>query len=252
MAGLSIDVAIAQDQKPKPPLPPPVKKNTSSSFIDKVLKYLGISDMPGTLKGPGDEVVSGKIVITNLASLATRDVTSDGGYRSPIFTPGSDGILALHGHYLVRISAQSGEIKRLFPVANVTKLIGFKADDSENVLILQSGDASGRPIVGLLAVSTGKTTPLAYDPSWRVDLQMVENLQSWTRTYGDRQVYVSRQTKQALSGDVEWSDVFLKTDGQEPKDVSQCDGVDCGQPSLSADGRLLVFVKSASDVGGGN
>jgi hypothetical protein len=73
---------------------------------------------------------------------------------------------------------------------------------------------------------------------------MVENLEGWTRTYGDKRIYVQRQAKQALSGTVEWSDVFLEGGGQDPVNVSRCDGADCGQPSLSADGRLLIFVKS--------
>jgi hypothetical protein len=111
------------------------------------------------------------------------------------------------------------------------------------VLILQSGDAGGHPRIGLLSVSTAKVTPLAYDAGSNADLQMVENIEGWTRTYGDKQIYVRRQTKQALSGVIEWSDVFLKADGQTPIDVSQCNGANCGQPSLSADGRLLVFVK---------
>jgi len=86
-----------------------------------------------------------------------------------------------------------------------------------------------------------------YDPASSQDLQMVEDLGGWSRTYGDRHIYVHRQAKQALSGTVEWSDVFLKVDNQPPVDVSQCNGVNCGQPSLSADGHWLVFVKTKAE-----
>jgi len=48
----------------------------------------------------------------------------------------------------------------------------------------------------------------------------VENLEGWTRSYGDRQIYRATQTKQALSGTVEWSDVFLEAAGQDPVNVS--------------------------------
>jgi len=58
---------------------------------------------------------------------------------------------------------------------------------------------------------------------------------------------VKRQTKQALSGTVEWTDVFRKMGSGEPVDVSRCDGVNCGQPSLSQTGRLLVFVKAKAE-----
>jgi hypothetical protein len=73
---------------------------------------------------------------------------------------------------------------------------------------------------------------------------MVENLQSWDRVYGDKRVYVKRETKQAMSGPVEWTDVFQRVNSQEPVNVSRCDGANCGQPSMSADGRLIVFVKA--------
>jgi len=240
--------AAGQNQKPQgsAPAPAPAKKQ-SPDFIDKVLKILGISDSPGTLKGPGDEVVSGEVWMADLGSQTTHSVGRGGRYRSPVFVPGSNEILALSGTDLMRFSAGSGEPKKLYPVAAVTKLVGFSADDPDKVLIVQTDDASGHPRIGLLSVGTAKVTPLAYDPSSSADLQMIENLKGWTRTYGNKQVYVRRQTKQALSGVVEWSDVFLKADGQEAIDVSQCNGTNCGQPSLSADGRLLVFVKTAPE-----
>ena len=57
----------------------------------------------------------------------------------------------------------------------------------------------------------------------------------------------SKRGNEALSGTVEWSDVFLKLRNQEEVDVSQCDGAQCGQPSLSENGRLLVFVKATAE-----
>jgi hypothetical protein len=212
-----------------------------------VLKILGISDAPGTLKGPGDEVTSGVLWVTDLSSNRAHAVTHQGRYRSPVFVPGSNAILALDGSNLVRFSAGSGEMRNLYPVAGVTKLVGSSSDDPDKVLVLESGVAGGHPRIGLLSLRTGSIAPLAYDSGSSADLQMVENLEGWTRRYAGKEVYVRRQTKQALSGVVEWSDVFLKADGQEPMNVSQCGGSNCGQPSLSADGRLLVFVKSESD-----
>jgi len=240
--------AAGQNQKPQgaAPAPAPAKKQ-APDFIDKVLKFLGISDSPGTLKGPGDEVVKGQLWVADLGSQSIRAVGKGDGYRSPVFVPGSNDILALRGSDVVRFPAGYAETKKLCSTAGVTKLVGFSADDPDTVLILQSGDAGGHPRIGLLSVSTTKVTPLAYDPRSSAELQMVENLEGWTRTYGDKQTYVRRQSKQALSGVVEWSDVFLKTDGQAPIDVSQCNGANCGQPSLSTDGQLLVFVKTGPE-----
>lgn len=236
----------AEGQNPKPKSAPPTapQPKPSPGFVDTVLKILGISDAPGTLKGPGDEVTSGALWMTDLSSNRAHPVTNQGRYRSPVFVPGSNAILTLNGSDLVRFSAASGEMKKLFPVAGVTKLVGVSSDDPDKVLVLESGGAGGHPRIGLLSVRTGNIAPLAYDSRSSADLQMVENLEGWTRNYSGNQVYVRRQTKQALSGVVEWSDVFLKADGREPMNVSQCGGSNCGQPSLSADGRLLVFVKS--------
>jgi hypothetical protein len=122
---------------------------------------------------------------------------------------------------------------RLYAAQGVAKLVGCSAHDPDSVLMLRSDDAGGHRGVGLLSIITGKITSLGFDPKSNADLQMVENLAGWTRTYGDKQVYVRRQTKQALSGAVEWSDVFLKADGQQPVDISRCDGTNCGQPSMS-------------------
>ena len=87
-------------------------------------------------------------------------------------------------------------------------------------------------------------TVVPYDLASRRDLQMVENLEGWSRTYGDRRLYVKTQAKQILSGTVEWSDVFLKVGNREPLNISHGDGLNCGQPSLSENGSLVVFVKT--------
>ena len=44
--------------------------------------------------------------------------------------------------------------------------------------------------------------------------------------------------------DEEFTGVFLKAAGHDPMNGSQCDGSNCGQPSLSADGQLFIFVKT--------
>jgi hypothetical protein len=239
-----VDVIHGQAQTNKT-VTPAGKPRTSTSLIDTALKFLGISDSPGTLKGPGDEVTSGELWLADLDSRSTRALTSSVGYRSPVFLPGSDDILALQGADVVRVPSRGGEGKKLYFVDDIVKLVGAAGrDDPEKILILLRGEDDGHPRVGILTVSTGAVTVVPYDLASSQDLQMVENLQGWSRMYGDRRIYVDRQTKHALSGSVEWSDVFLKVDNQDPVDISQGDGVNCGQPSLSETGHLLVFVKA--------
>jgi hypothetical protein len=242
---LLTSVVAGQTQPQKPAPAPTAKQKPSPGFIDRVLKFLGISDSPGTLKSPADEK-SGALWVVDLGSNTTRAITSTGGYRSPVFLPGSNDILALSGNDVVRISP-SGSANKLYSITGITKLVAGSTDKPDAVLILLTENAGGHSRVGFLSVSTGKVTPLAFDPNLGADLQMVENLEGWTRTYGDKQIYVQRQTKQAFSGPVEWSDVFLKAAGQDPVNVSRCTSADCGQPSLSSDGQLLIFVKSESE-----
>ncbi len=223
--------------KPKPP----------TSFTERLLKFLGISDSPGTLKGPGDEVTSGELWMANLQAGTTRVLTSSEGYHSPIFLAGNKDVLALRGTNVVRIPTTDGEGKKLYSVDGILKIVGASTEDAGVVLILLRSEAGGHPRVGLLTVSTGAVTPVPYDPASSQDLQMVEDVEGWSRTYSDRHIYVHTQDKQALSGTVEWSDVFLQVDNTPPVDVSQCDGVNCGQPSLSADGHWLVFVKKKGE-----
>lgn len=226
---------------------PAAKPKTQTTFTEKLLKFLGISDSPGTLKGPGDEVVSGELWLADLQAGTTRALNSSGGYRSPIFLVGSKDVLALRGADVIRVPAAGGEGKKLYSIDGAWKLVGASPDDPPTVLILLRSGADAHPRVGLLTVSTGAVTPVSYDPASNQDLQMLENLEGWSRTYDNKRAYVQKQSKKAFSGPVEWTDVFLQVDSHSPSNVSQCDGVNCGQPSLSADGHWVVYVKAKTE-----
>lgn len=235
------------------PVYPQAPKNTSKpansaaqkpkSFIDRVLDFLSISYTPGALKGPAGNPSSGQIWIASTKNNSAHSLTSSGNYRSPIFLPGSADILALRGNDLVRILSTGREGTKLHSVEGVLKLVGAGASDPNQVLALLRSEGGSHPRVALLAVDTGAITELAYDPSSSQDLQLVEDLQGWSRVSGQDRIFVKRQTKEDLAGTLEWTDVFLIAHGQQPVDVSRCDGVNCGQPSLSQDGSLLVYVK---------
>lgn len=232
---------FAQKNAPAP------RPKTQTSFTEKLLKFLGISDSPGTLKGPGDEVVSGELWLADLQAGTTRALNSGGGYRSPIFLVGSKDVLALRGADVTRVPAAGGDGKKLYSIDGAWKLVGASSDNPPTALILLRSGADAHPRVSVLMVSTGAVTPVSYDPASNQDLQMLENLEGWSRTYGDKRCYVQKQSKKAFSGPVEWTDVFLQVDSHSPSNVSQCDGINCGQPSLSADGHWLVYVKTKTE-----
>ena len=57
-----------------------------------------------------------------------------------------------------------------------------------------------------------------------------------------------KETRSDVTGAVlEWTDVFIKEADKRPRNLSQCDGVNCSQPSLSADRRRVVFVRARTD-----
>lgn len=237
-------VALAQNPPPaKTQTPPPPK---TENFWHKVLRVSGIAASPSTLKGPGDEVQRGQIWIVAVHSGKPRKLTTTGGYRSPVFLTDGAAILALQGSSVMRISLADGSATTLFSVPGVTKLIGFSLDDS-NALLVLTRDAQNHPAVAFLDVRTGKLAPLPYDSSSTDDRHMLEHLSAWNRTYGDTLLYVSQQTKSGMAGTLSWLDVFLKQGTQAAVDVSNCDGTNCGQPSLSVDGQFVAFVRSDQD-----
>lgn len=215
------------------------------SFLEKVLRITGISANPTTLKGPGDEVTTGEVWLAELSSKRNRRLTATGGYRSPIFLPNAD-LLALRRTDVVRLTITDPQPRMLYSIPDASKLVGFSQANPDQVLMLLE-DAAGDTSVGLLSVASGKVSPLPYDLKSESDRQMVEHLAGWTRNYGDVTVYVKHQTKQAISGPLDWTDVFLRSGAAPAVDVSQCSPVNCGQPSLSADRHLLVFIRSDQD-----
>ena len=231
-----------------PQNPPNTKQQSApqqktETFWHKVLRVSGIGASPSTLKGPGDEVVHGQIWIADIGTHKVRKLTSGGGFCSPVFMKGGNDILALKDAKVVRVSLSDGRVTSLYAAAGITKLVGLNMDDPDKVLVIVRGSAS-RPDVAFLYVSSGKLDPLSYDRSSDDDRHMVEHLSAWDRDYGGTSVYINQQNKSGMSGTLSWTDVFLKSGSNAPIDVSKCDGVNCGQPSLSPDGKLVAYVRA--------
>jgi hypothetical protein len=251
LISLLVGLTLIAELRAQKTASPPASQSKKESFWDKVLRYAGISHDASNLKAPGDEVVSGQVWVADLGSgaarkVTTRQVTASGGYSSPVFVPGGKEILTLMGTDVVRIELSGGDAVKRYTITDIAKLVGFSADDPDTVLVLE-GRSAERPAVGLLSLKSGKVTAMPYNPASSRDLEMVEEMQSWERVYGNKSLYTKRQSKETLYGPVEWTDVFLKSGSDEVLDLSQCDGVNCGQPSLSSDGRYVVFIKSNRD-----
>jgi hypothetical protein len=73
---------------------------------------------------------------------------------------------------------------------------------------------------------------------------MLAQVRGQERTYGDASVYVRTESKRGLSRTIEWTDVHFRRGNAPPRNVSACDGANCGQPALSPHGRRIAFVKA--------
>jgi len=206
--------------------------------IDRLLR--------GSLKSSGDRIVSGEIWLVEIGSMKPKRLVPGGGYHSPVFMPKTNDILALKGQEIVRLPSTGGAPTTLYAIHAVRKLVGFSQDNADELLIITE-NPSGRPDVGLLSVSTGSVAPIPYDRTSTEDLDMLEHLLGWKRVYGDKSLYMQHREEQTLSGTVDYVDTFLRADDGEPVNVSNCDGVNCGQPSLSADSTRIVFIRAGEE-----
>jgi hypothetical protein len=55
---------------------------------------------------------------------------------------------------------------------------------------------------------------------------------------------VKTESTRGIEGAREWTDVYVQRGSDKGDNISRCDGIDCGQPSLSFDEKAIVYIKS--------
>jgi hypothetical protein len=228
----------------KGPTPTPTSTPQKETLWHWLLRVSGISATSAGQKGE-DYRGAGNIYVADRLRLGETDakaLTSDGGYRWPLFMPCEQAVLALQGDKLVKIafpqqgSQTSVQSQTLFEFKGIIKLIGFVPEDTESVAVLLNEQNSGSP-VGLLSLKTHKLTPLPYDP--KADEPLMTQIQNSLRTYGDTLLYVKADP------DTKSTDVYIHELGNDQdKNLSLCAGLNCGEPALSTEGRYVVFVRA--------
>ena len=217
-------------QTPRPPEP----------LLSKLLRIAGLTAAPSQMRGPADNAAVGDIWIANVDRRPARALTTNGGYRSPIFVNDTPVVLALRGNSVVRLGAQGGSAIPLAGAPKIVKLVGIDATSPDEVIVLL--DAPASPL-GVLSLQSGRVSPLPYDDSSDEQRRMLAQIRAQDRTYGETKLYTKTETKSGLSRPIEWTDVFLTRGAGSPQNVSACDGANCVQPALSPDGRSVAFVK---------
>lgn len=210
------------------------------SLIARLLRIAGLTAAPSQLRGPRDEK-PGNLWIADPERNTTRALTHDGGYRSPVFSAAGT-IYALKEDAIVAVRSD-GSSSTVQSVAGIVKLVGFDGTSADDVVVLVENANAGSPLA-IVSLKSGVLTPLPYDARSDQERQMLTQIRSQARVYGDINVYTKTSTKQLLSRPIEWTDVYVQRGTTEPRNVSACDGADCGQPALSPDRRTVVYVKS--------
>jgi hypothetical protein len=216
---------------------PPPKR----SLLDTLLRIAGLTAAPSQMRGSEAEVGSGNIWVVGVDGRGARALTADGGYRSPLFSINDDSLVALKGDAVVRISIGDSRAVQQQRAAGVTRLVGFDRADGDSLIVLL--DAAAAPLASV-SMRTGRITPLPYDASSPDDRRMLAQVRADARVYGETSVYTKTETKRGLARNVDWLDVYVKRGAAAATNVSACDGTNCVQPALSADGRRIAFVKA--------
>ncbi len=211
-----------------------------TSLLQRALLFLGIDSSPVEMKGADDEPRAGSLWIADLTTGSTRPV-AEGQYRSPIFLP-DGGILALQGETVVRFPPGSTTPATRLTDKNIDKLVGVNTREPDQVLTVLK-DSDGRPLPAVLSLHDGALSRLPMDWKSQDDVRALAHLQEWERSYGNLKLVVQRVRKSGMGGTREWQDVFLLRQNESPRNISNCGGVDCGQPSLSSDHNQIVFIK---------
>ena len=150
-------------QTPRPPEP----------LLSKLLRIAGLTAAPSQMRGPADNAAVGDIWIANVDRRPARALTTNGGYRSPIFVNDTPVVLALRGNSVVRLGAQGGSAIPLAGAPKIVKLVGIDATSPGEVIVLL--DAAASPL-GVLSLQSGKVSPLPYDDSSDEQRRMLDTV----------------------------------------------------------------------------
>jgi len=221
--------------------PTPRERPRQQTVVQRLLRIAGLTAAPSQLRGPDDAIKPGNLWISNLVDSSRAPLTTDGGYRSPVFA--RDGaIYALKGTVIVRILRPSGGPVEVQKVEGVQKLVGFD-DTGDDLFVLLESPRAGSPL-GAVSLKTGTMVAVPFRADSDDERRMLAQMRGQERVYGDTTVYTKAETKAGLSRTLAWTDVYVRMGARPTRNVSLCDGDRCTQPALAPDGRVVVYVRS--------
>jgi hypothetical protein len=215
----------------------------TESFWAKLLRISGVSATPSSLRSE-DRVASGDIwwVMVTRKTVLQR-ITRGGEYNSPVFDSKGENILALRGGDLYRVPVDGDPPIKLHSLTGVSKLVGVSRDDPDQLLVIAQ-DAQHLPSAAFLSIRAGTLVRIPHNPLSNEDKVMLAHLTGWERDYGNTRLYTEKNEKEGVGGTIiEFSDVYVKRAGDPPINLTNGNSVSSSQPSLSADGQRVVFIR---------
>lgn len=211
----------------------------ASSLLRKLLAIAGITPVPSQMRS--EEVEPGSLWLVTVKSGAKRQVASGGDYLSPIFRPDGREILALRRGVVVAIPLSGGPPRTIKAMNQALKIVGFDSQNPQELLLLTTSVEA--PLVSL-SLADQSLQVLPFDRSSIEQQRLLGTIRNQDRVYGATKVFLQVERKEGLLRPVEWTDIYIAQGSAPVRNISQCDGVNCAQPALSADGQSIVFVKS--------
>ena len=190
-----------------------------------LMRVTGLSVTSRGLRG--DEKLAGEVWVAKLSPAVRTPWATDGTYRSPIFTPDGQAVLAIRDGRIIRIPSAGGAPEDLGVEAGEARLIAFHRENPDLVVILKRQPAE----LGLINLTKATYTPAP------VEQESLQNLWNWASERDDLRLFQGR-----FDGSPDLN-VFLQRGDAERRNISRCKDADCGQPSLSPDGQQVVYVK---------
>ena len=208
---------------------------SAQSLLRRLAGLLGLPSAPTQLRGE-DPNVSGDIWVIPAAGGTKTRVTTDGGYRSPVFSADGRTLFALRGDTLVRVGINDHAVHEVAPARGVARLAGV-APDRPNDLVLIASDGARRHLE-TLDVASLRRTVVPHDPNDAEDSVVLAYLASDARDYGSVRLAVEDQNTSVRT----WKDVFVQTGSQPRVNLTNGNGVSSRQPALSPDRTLVAYV----------
>lgn len=185
----------------------------------------------GSLGGGADR---GQVWIVDLATGERRPVPNADDLAWPVLAPDHSTIFALRGRQVMRLTSSGGDVLPVGPEANWRRLLGV--DGSGDVL----GFIEGRPRAQPAVMTDKEALLILSQPEKEGERAHISMLLQENLAYDNRRELTVTRSRRGGRG----YDVNL-VDGDTVKNLSDCGDDACGQPSLSPDGRYVLYIRAA-------